>query len=201
MIERVELRNEGMNTNIMESNEPILLENYLALKLYNWFPTYKKDYCIQAKMVSDQTDIYNYLEDTHYNVNVDSDVVLKGTLGEEWVNTLTNVAATYTKLDGSEITLNDFSIRDKYIGIKSISKKACYAHFIPFKYKIEVHIEGGAILHANREGIVHGQGDYLVCSADKNGKPDLTNIWVVNGVQFEANYDLSRANDKGADAL
>ena len=80
---------------------------------------------------------------------------------------------------------------EPYIGIKTVSKKGCYAYFVPLKYKVEVHIANGCLLHANREGVIHGQGDYLVCSADENGKPDLANIWVVNGMQFEANYDMT----------
>lgn len=183
--------NQRMKKNIVVSNAPILLEEYLALELYSWFPTYKKDYQIKAKMVSDQTEVYNYLEDVHYIAHRDSDVVLKGTLEEEWVKKFSNVAATYTKLDGSEITIGDFFVRDKYIDIKTISKKGCYAYFAPLKYKVEVRIAEGCQLHANREGIAHGQGDYLVCHADKNGKPDLANVWVVNGIQFEANYDLT----------
>ena len=186
---------KGMdNHNAEGSSTPILLEDYLALGLYDWFPTAKKEYQIQAKMVSDQTAVYNFLEDTHYIAHKDSDVVLKGSLGEEWINKLSIVSITYTKLDGSKITLGDFSERDKYIDIKTVPGKRYFAYFIPVKYKVEVYITEFSLLHANRDGIVHGDGDYLVCSVDEHGKPDLSTVWVVNGTQFVMNYDLTQQN-------
>lgn len=166
-----------MNHNSAQSNVAVLHGEALCSDSCDWFPTFKKDYRILVKMVSAPTEVHNYLEDIHYVANSDSDVVLKGTLGEEWVNQFSNVAATYTKPDGSEITLMDFSARDQYIDIKTISSRKYFACFIPFKYNMAVCTAGGDPIHVNREGIDHGQGDYLVCAADKNGKPDLANVW------------------------
>lgn len=180
-----------MNRNEQGGGQPMSFEDYLALGLYSWFPTFKKDYRIQAKMVSDDTEVYNFLEDIHYIARRDADVVLRGSLGEEYVNNLSAVAATYTNLDGSEITIRDFSVRDKYIDIKTIVKRGYFAYPVPVKYKVDVRMAGGGLLHANREGVAHGRGDYLVCKADKDGSPDLSNVWSVNGLQFEANYDMT----------
>ena len=38
-----------------------------------------------------------------------ADVILKGTVGEEWVTKLEKVIQTYTKADGSELTAEDFT--------------------------------------------------------------------------------------------
>lgn len=48
----------------------------------------------------------------------------------------------------------------------------------------------GDILIANREGIEHGSGDFLVCSALVDGKPNLRDMWVVNGVHFLDKYSI-----------
>ena len=174
-----------------ESTE-LTMDEYLALDLYGWFPTGKTDYQVQAKMVSEDTEVYNFLEDVHYTAhNNDVDVVLKGTLGEEWVTKLSKVATTYTKLDGTEVTLEDFAVRDTYIDLKTIPTTGNFAYFIPAEYKVAVNTAWGDLLHANRDGVTHGDGDYLVCAVGEDGKPNLADVWVVNGAQFVKNYDMT----------
>ena len=91
----------------------ITMEEYLALGLSDWFPTGKTDFRVQAKMVSEDTEVYNALEDAHYTAQPNGeDVILKGTQGEEWVTKLSKAAKTYTKPDGTEITLDDFAALD-----------------------------------------------------------------------------------------
>ena len=175
------------------TNEPLSLTNYLALGLFDWFPTGKTDYLVQAKIVSVNTEIYNSLEDVSYIAHPNGeDVVLKGTLGEEWVTKLSKVAKTYTMPDGAEVTLKSFSESDVYIDLKTIPTAENFAYFIPLQYKTEVKTAWGDVLHANREGVTHGDGDYLVCSAKEDGKPDLSDVWVVNGAIFVKTYDLGK---------
>mgnify|MGYP007090436098 CR=1 FL=1 len=38
----------------------------------------------------------------------------------------------------------------------------------------------------------HGYGDYLVCP-NKDGKPDFSDVWVVNGAVFPSTYDMTNA--------
>lgn len=47
------------------------------------------------------------------------------------------------------------------------------------------------MLHTNLPNAPHGDGDYLVC-ANKDGQPDLSDVWVVNGAVFPNTYDMSR---------
>ena len=35
----------------------------------------------------------------------------------------------------------------------------------------------------------HGEGDYIVCRASENGEPDLSDIWILNGVVFSKYYE------------
>ena len=43
---------------------------------------------------------------------------------------------------------------------------------------------------ANRAGVSHGYGDYLVC-ADIQGMPNMNDVWVVNGEVFPRTYNMS----------
>ena len=132
------------------------------------------------------------MEDAHYTAQPNGeDVILKGTQGEEWVTKLSKAAKTYTKPDGTEITLDDFAALDTYIELKTIPTAGYFAYFIPAPYKVSVSTAWGDVLHANRDGVPHGDGDYLVCAAGEDGKPDLSDVWVVNGAVFPQTYDLS----------
>ena len=52
-----------------------------------------------------------------------------------------------------------------------------------------VQTSWGDTLYANRDGIGHGVGDFIVCS-DANGMPNLSDMWVVNGEVFPTTYDM-----------
>lgn len=174
----------------------LTLEEYLAATEYKWFATGKTNYQIQGKMVSENTYVYNALENVSYIVTPNgSDVLLKGTVGEEWVTKLSKVIKTYSKLDGSALTAEDF-VADTYIDMKTIPTTGNFACFVPSNVKVSVNTAWGDVLHVNRSGVPHGAGDYLVCAAGEDGKPDLSDVWVVNGEQFVVNYDMTNADTK-----
>ena len=52
----------------------------------------------------------------------------------------------------------------------------------------KVSTSWGEDLTANREGIPHGNGDFIVY-ANKDGKPNPDDRWVVNGMVFENTYE------------
>ena len=56
---------------------------------------------------------------------------------------------------------------------------------------IAVDTAWGSQLIVNRSGVPHGAGDYIVC-AKKGGKPDLNDVWVVNGLVFNTTYEFKR---------
>ena len=89
----------------------------------------------------------------------------------------------YTKPDGSELRLEDFENRDVYIDIVTIpTKDAYYAMHIPNDITVTVETAQGNVLHSNLPNAPHGEGDFLVCTIREDGKPDLSDIWVVNGL-------------------
>ena len=55
--------------------------------------------------------------------------------------------------------------------------------------KVDVVTSWGEVLHANRDGVPHGEGDFIVFAADHNGKINKNDSWVVNGEIFLKTYE------------
>ena len=169
----------------------ISLEEYLEKGGEKWFLTGKRAYTVQAMMVSKETSFNNELEVTDYNVNNDGvTVILKGAVGEMWASKLPNVISTYTRPDGSALSEKDFAVKDEYIDILARPETdAYYAMYVPLSISVSVETARGDILHSNLPNAPHGHGDYILCRADENGEPDLSDIWILNGVVFSKYYD------------
>ena len=175
------------------ASDAVSLSDYLASSEYSWFLTGKTDYTVQAMMVSTPKDVYNPLEDVSYTAQPNgTDVIIKGTAGEEWVSPLEKVASTYTLPDGSAIDAASFP-PDEYIDLKTIGEPDTnFAMFIPVETIVTVETAWGDVLTANNPAVEHGDGDYLVCRA-ADGKPDLSDVWVVNGMTFPHTYDMTNS--------
>ncbi len=157
------------------------------------FITGKTDYVIEGMMVNETTDVYNNLELVSYHIEDDGEsVLLRGTLGEEWVTNVNKVISTYTKEDGSPLTVEDFTNnKGTFIKIKTIAEPDTnFALFVPKDTVLRVEIAWGDILYTNASETDHGDGDYLVCN-NVNGQPDISDVWVVNGAVFKTTYDLT----------
>ena len=157
-----------------------------------WFATGKQAYSITGMTVSKETAVHNKLEDADYTAKPETDVVLTGTSGEQWVAPMEKVLKTYTKEDGSALTAEDFTA-DKAVKLYTAKSVGNFACFVPVEIKVEVQTAWGDVLQANRDGVPHGKGDYLVCSAGEDGKPDLSDVWVVNGEIFPTTYTMPKA--------
>ncbi len=169
--------------------------DYITANKNSFFMTGKTDYTVEAKMVSEPTHIFNKLELVNYDVTDDNvSVILKGSLGEEWVTKVSKVINTYTTVDGSELSEDFFtSHKNEYQTIKTKpAKNANFALFVPKNTVLTVETAWGDTLYTNKSEVDHAKGDYLVCR-NNNGEPDLTDVWVVNGAQFRVNYDLTNA--------
>lgn len=142
---------------------------------------------MKAERVANGTKIYNFLEDCHYTTNDDKCIKLIGTVGEEWPVTIEKLIKTYTLIDGTTITANNipegvFEI----ITIVDENAETIFAEQVT--EQIQVATSWGEILTANREGIPHGKGDFIV-NANKEGNPDSNDRWVVNGMVFINTYE------------
>ena len=160
------------------------LEEYLEKGGEKWFLSGKRAYTVQAMMVSKETSFHNELEVTDYTVNDDGvTVILKGAVGEMWASKLPNVICTYTRPDGSALSEKDFAAKDRYIDILARPEPdSYYAMYVPLGISVTVETEWGDVLHSNLTGAPHGEGDFLVCTIREDGEPDLSDIWVVNGL-------------------
>ena len=62
---------------------------------------------------------------------------------------------------------------------------------VPLNISVSVETARGDILHTNLPNAPHGEGDYLVCRMGTDGEPDLSDVWVLNGVVFPEYYDTN----------
>ena len=146
----------------------------------------KKSYAMKAEVVAIGTEIYNFLEDCHYTTNEAKCVKLIGTVGEEWPVTLEKLAKTYTLADGTPITQEN--IPAGVFDIVTIVDDSAETIFAEQTIEqIKVSTSWGEVLTANREGVPHGDGDFIVF-ANKDGKPNPDDSWVVNGMVFNNTY-------------
>ena len=170
------------------------LDTYLDKRDEQWFLTGKKEYALQAKMVSEETSFRNDLEAVDYTVSDDGvTVILKGRIGEQWTSKLPKVLSTYKKPDGSALSESDFAKKDQWIDIITQSEpNSYYAMYVPLDISVTVETAGGDELHTNLPNAPHGNGDYLVCRIGEDGQPDLSDVWVLNGAVFPEYYDMNR---------
>lgn len=159
-----------------------------------WFLTGKKEYNVQAMMVSRETSFHNELEVADYTVTDDGiTVILKGRFGEMWTSKLPKVISTYAKPDGSALSAADFEEKDSWIEITARSEPdAYYAMHVPLNNSVTVETAWGDVLHTNLPNAPHGEGDYLVCRVEEDSGPDLSDVWILNGMVFPEYYDTSR---------
>ena len=170
---------------------PMTLEDYLEQTGEKWFRTAKTKRTMQAMMVSRETTFENAYEAVRYTVRDDGEtVVLKGNRGEMLASRLPAVVSAYTRPDGSEIRAEDFNIRDRMIDIVTRTDPGAYfAMRIPADISVTVYTAWGDALHSNLPNTEHSTGDYLVCRADANGAPDLSDVWILNGSIFPDYYE------------
>lgn len=193
------------STEIVYASEQtvLTLEEYLAQGRETWFLTGKKEYAVRAEMVSGETSFHNKLEVVDYTVTNDGiTVILKGVFGEMWTSKLPKVISTYTKPDGSEIHEGDFADRDTWIDlITRAEPETYYAMHVPPAISVTVETAWGDELHTNLPNAPHGNGDYLVCRVNEKGEPDLSDVWVLNGLVFPEYYDTDNiTNEAGKEA-
>ena len=88
-------------------------------------------------------------------------------------------------------------MRQKITRPKNRKKKVGhhYAMYVPMSISVSVETAWGDILHTNLPNVPHGEGDYLVCRTGADGEPDLSDVWVLNGVVFPEYYENKSDNE------
>ena len=180
----------------VSDQKSLSLGEYLEETGENWFLTGKNKYTVQAMMVSKEMTFHNDLEVVDLVAADDGEtVVLKGTRDEIWTSPLPKVIARYTKPDGTELCREDFAEKDVFIDIVTIpTRDAYYAMHIPKDIIVSVETDRGDVLHSNLPNAPHGEGDYLICTIGEDGGPNLSDVWILNGLIFPDCYDTSHYN-------
>ncbi len=55
---------------------------------------------------------------------------------------------------------------------------------VPNGIPVTAETARGDVFHANLANAPHSAADYLLCSAEEDGKPDLSDVGIVNGVPY-----------------
>ena len=181
-----------------QNQKHLSLSEYLSVTDENWFLTGKKEYSVQAMMVSKEMTFHNELEVVDLVAADDGEtVVLKGTRDEIWTSRLSQVIERYTQPDGTRLGKEDFANKDVFIDIVTIpTRDTYYAMHVPKDTTVIVETAQGDLLHTNLKNAPHGEGDYLICTIGEDGNPNLSDAWVLNGLIFPECYDTSHLDEQ-----
>ena len=147
----------------------------------------KSSYIMGAERVSPGRELYNYLEDCSYITSAEKCIRLIGTVGEEWTVTIDKLVKTYTYEDGTPITPENIPEKGVFDITPIVGADADVVFAELATRQVEVTTSWGEVVKANRDGVPHGAGDYIVY-ANKGGKPNPNDKWVVNGLVFNNTY-------------
>lgn len=160
--------------------------------------TRKKEYTVYVCMPPKGTKVTNKLEGASYTTNEERPFVISGTVGEQWVIDAGKLIKTYCFANGMELSPDTLKARVKngmieWMHLKTRpfgSGEMYFAAHLPLSVKnYPVQTSWGDVLYANRDGVPHGNGDFLVCPS-VNGQPNPNDMWVVNGEVFATTYDM-----------
>lgn len=147
-------------------------------------PVAKKTYNVGVRYENAGVKVYNKLEDAHYTTTDERHLVLTGTVGEEWVIDNKKFMQTYVRTDGGVIDVNFIEAlkgSGKQVVTAIAGQTVVWAKQVPANIKIDVATSWGEVLTANRDGVPHGSGDFIMAANTDGNKPSKTDRWVVNG--------------------
>lgn len=180
--------------------------------LRNWKRTCAKQYEVYICMPVPGTETRNVLEKCVYKTDQERPFIVSGTLGETWTISADKFVSKYgVRKPGGLAPVDIDKYNQAYLNGQTIDwrkfearpgQSRAWAFFLDMdKYgnaakNFTVQTSWGDYLTANCTGIPHGHGDFLLCE-DVNGRPDLNNMWVVNGRVFVRTYNLQQFKNLG----
>ena len=174
----------------MKNNGIISLKKFLDGKTDDdWMPCGRASYSVTIRLPKKKEHIENPFEPAKYTVEADgSKVIVTGTKGEEWPVSLEKALSIYAKPDGTGFTAEELERGS----ISAVTHESPYFNLlairIPVETMVSVRTAWGSQI-ANREGIEHGDGDYLIVRKTPDGRPDTESpVGIVNGSIFRETY-------------
>ncbi len=146
----------------------------------------RRSYRMLAEKVPDGTHLYNFVYDTTEFSTAEKCIRIVGTVEEEWPITMEELITEFCFLDGTLIT--EENLPDDIFKVRAIihpDEKTVFAEMV--EGEVQVKTKNGDVLTANRKGVPHAAGDFIVY-ANSNGVPDETDKWVVSGMVFNKLY-------------
>lgn len=182
----------------MEIQEMVTKGKYAKM----WKRTRKKLYYVNVRMGNPGQQVRNYLEEASYTCDAERCFIIRGTRGEEWVISQRRLQEAYMQTDRRPLYGTTILNKIKNSGVRGIKIAARpdedWGYFafhldIGTYSNVPIKTGWGDVLIANKSGVDHGYGDYLVCKAGAKGEPDFSDMWVVNGCVFPETYDMRSA--------
>lgn len=173
----------------------------------NWQKCKKKSYVIEAKKIAEDETIFNPLERADVFVKK-GEILLRGLLGEVWVIDERKFLSRYTDEDGNSLDSlvkeNFFdwtrvmtkSSDEIYFALRIPKEKECALFGMKTDKKEDAVYFNNAgemfrtMFEINSKDSIstHGEGDCLICMSRRDGTPDFSDVWVVDGFVFERTY-------------
>lgn len=170
------------------------LEQAHTLNYFNGQEVFTPDEVSELK--ENDSEKYEFLMANCELVKELTPYALKGAFGEMWVISINKLIERYTFEDGTKLTEDELGTKLKKGKLK-IKTKAngnltwCTQVTVDKGEVTVITADGTRLICNNQELKDHGDGDYLLCCCSKdNGQPDLSDVWVVNGVVFEETYEI-----------
>ena len=162
-----------------------------------WFRTRVKSHILHARIPSFGTKILNIVDGIEYYTQTGSEVVLKGTCGEQSVVSLDYLLNNYTLANGASIT-RSYIERKLFKGTYFDIKPKVYDAYDTWAFHIPASVQGrivtpagqSLVLNSGVADLPHNMGDFIIAS-DLHGEPNRNCMRVVNGCIFKNTYDTS----------
>lgn len=163
----------------------------------NWKRTYLKNHDVYLCKPKIGTQVTNKFSGITYRTNSYEPYIVSGTCGELSVLNENCLIENYKFVGGFPVSKLDLNLRTTDDGLLDwvhvtcceLERNVYWATYLPLSIRnLDIRSYRGDAC-ANKDGVNHGVGDFLVCS-DMNGKPNLNDIWVVNGNVFPKTYDM-----------
>lgn len=154
----------------------------------------KKRYDCQAYIPAIGTEVYNYLEDAYLVTKEEEPIVIIGPVREEYTVPVDKFLKTYTLPDGSSLS-EEWLREHGYWNTNERINLVCSPKSDQYVFALPVDVECSFILitawnnklAVNSPKSEHEDGDRVIF-AEKEGKPNKDDMWVVNGKVFKKTY-------------
>lgn len=164
----------------------------------NWARAKRKPCVVKFYIPTLGTVVYNKFDEAYYKTSEDKVGVLLDSMGGERTISVKEVCKDYRFIDGCVISapeLSRMTVNGKLSPINIVPKgemELFGAIRIPVREFRDMHYDAitGERYSINHSGIEHGMGDVVMCRLNLRGLPDLSDLWVVNGMVFDAEYAI-----------